>query len=193
MSVSAENKAIAKYALAAFGGSPTVQAYHHDTEEYSVDILRCEDRPCQGVTSYSTLGLSDYPMYKDGEEFRPTRLEIAGACATADVSFANVLAGAAFCVMRTGRLCYPGSVLRGYVAEYFPSTTVPHLYFNAPFLWEDSLRTLDCGTKEVSWLLVVPISEAEYEYLMQHGDKALEDLFEQEQIDIFNLQRESVA
>jgi hypothetical protein len=40
MSVSVESKAIAKHALKAFGGTPSVQAYHHDTEKISVDLLR---------------------------------------------------------------------------------------------------------------------------------------------------------
>ncbi len=192
MGVSVENKTLAKHVLKAFGGTPRVQAYHHDIESLSVDLLRCEDRPCGGVTSYSTVGLSDHPMLKDGQEF-PTRLELAGACATADQSFANILASAAFCIIRTQRLYSPGSVMPGYVREYYPSTTVPHLYLTAPFLWEDTLKTLDCGTKKVSWLLVVPISDAECKYLEEHGDDALEDLFEKHQIDIFNLTRPSVV
>jgi hypothetical protein len=126
-----------------------------------------------------------------GKEF-PGRLEIAGACASQSELFANVISAAAFCVMRTNWLCRPGTVMRGYVHEYFSTTTVPHLYFTAPFLWEDSLKTLDCESKRVSWLLAVPISDAELAYLSQHGDDALETLFEREQIDIFDLDRPSV-
>jgi antitoxin YqcF len=190
MKISPENKAIAKHVLKAFDGTPNVQAYHHDTLKLSIDILRCEDRPCRGVTSYSTIGLSDHPMFQDGVEF-PTRLEIVGACAAADQFFANVLATAAFCITRTQSLFCPGAVLPGCVGEYYPSTTVPHLYFTAPFLWENTLQTLDCGLKKVSWLLVVPISDAELEYLKTRGDDALEDLFESHQIDIFDLTRTS--
>jgi hypothetical protein len=192
MSVSVENKAVAKHVLKAFGGTPRVQAYHHDTENLGVDILRCDDRPCSGVTSYSTIGLSDHVLLKDGKEF-PVRLEIAGACAPAYHFFANIMASAAFCIMRTRRLYYPGSVMPDYVREYYPSTTVPHLYFTAPFLWEDSLKTLDCGTKKVSWLLAAPISDAECRYLQEHGDEALEDLLEKHQVDIFSLTRPSVV
>jgi antitoxin YqcF len=124
MSASPENKAVAKHALKAFGGTPSVRAYHHDTEKLSVDLLRCDNRPCNGVTSYSTIRLSDYPMIKaNGAEF-PTRLEIAGARATAAEFFPNILAAAAFCIMRTQRLFSPGSVMPRYVREYYPSTTV---------------------------------------------------------------------
>lgn len=192
MSISPENKAVAKHALKAFGGSPSVQAYHHDTVKLSVDILRCSDQPCQGITCYSTIGLSDHPMLKDGTEF-PTRLELAGACATKDEFFANILASAAFCIIRSQQLYHPGSVLSGCVSEYYPSTTVPHLYLTAPFLWEDALKTLDCGSKRVSWLLAVPISDTEKGYLASNGDNALEDLFEKHQIDIFDLSRPPVT
>jgi antitoxin YqcF len=191
MSVSVENKSLAEHASKAFGGSPRVQAYHHDTENLSIDVLRCDDRPGRGVTSYSTVGLSGTPMLKDDREF-PTRLELAGACATTDKFFANVLASAAFCIMRTTGFYCPGSVMQGYVREYYPSTTVPHLYFTAPFLWEDTLHTLELRTRSVSWLLVVPISDAENDYLKGCGDEKLEDLFEENQIDIFNLARPSV-
>jgi hypothetical protein len=191
MNLSVENKSVAKYALKAFGGTPRVQAYHHDTEALSIDILRCDDRPVAGITSYSTIGLSDNQIFKDDREF-PTRLELAGACATTDISFANILASVVFCIMRTRGFYAPGSVLQGYVREYYPSTTVPHLYLTAPFLWEDTLHTLELATRRVSWLLVVPISEAENDYLKECGEDKLEDLFEENQIDIFNLTRPSV-
>jgi antitoxin YqcF len=103
------------------------------------------------------------------------------------------LAAAAFSTMRTGKVCHPSSVMPGYVREYFRSTTVPHLYFTAPFLWEASLRTLDCGTKKVAWLLAIPISDGELGYLERHGDEELEVLFEKKQIDVYDLNRSSVA
>ena len=193
MEVSPDNKLIARHALAAFGGTPSVRAYHHDTERLTVDILRCDNRPCSGVTSYSTIGLSDSPMYTGAHSEYPTRLELAGACATASDQFANILASAAFCIMRTQKLYSTGSVMPEYVREYYPSTTVPHLYFTAPFLWEETLRTIVCEMKRVSWLLIVPISDAEQGYLQEHGDNALEDLFEEHQIDVFDLSRPSVA
>lgn len=192
MSVSADNKAIARHIRKAFGGDPRVHAYHHDTEPFSVDLLRCDNNPCEGVTSYSTIGLSDHQMLKDGNEF-PTRLEIAGACASAATMFANILVSAAFCMMRTNELYHPGKVLDNYVHHYYPSTPVPHLYVTAPFLWDDSLCTLECDTKTVSWLLAIPISERERDFLNQHGEDDLEELFEKHQIDVFDLARPSVA
>lgn len=193
MSVSAENKVIARHVLNAFGGTPKVQAYHHGVEALSVDVLRCDNRPCAGVTSYSTIGLSDHPMCTvDGDEFA-TRLELAGACATTAELFLEILGSAAFCILRSRKIYAPGDALPGYVSEYYPSTTVPHLYLTAPFLWEDELTTLRCETKSVSWLLAVPISDGELAYLRKQGDSNLEDVFEEQQIDIFDLYRVGVV
>jgi hypothetical protein len=83
-------------------------------------------------------------------------------------------------------------VLPDYVREYYTKTTVPHLYFTAPFLWEDALTTQCYDSKKVSWLLVMPISDGELQYLRQHGDALLEELLEQRQIDICDLNRSSV-
>jgi hypothetical protein len=190
--VGAENKLVARHVLEAVGGTPQVNEYVHDTEDLTIDILRCADRPTQGVTTYSTIRLSDSPMLKGEEEF-PVRLEMVGACASKNEFFPNVLAAAAFCIMWTRRLVYPGAVLENYVKEYYPSTPVPHLYLTAPFLWEGTLKTLDCVTKKVSWLLAIPISESEKQYLHTHGDSELEGVFEQEQIDIFDLKRVSTV
>lgn len=189
--VSPENKAMARHVANIVGGSPHVHIYDHDTIDLSIAILSSEDRPVSGVTTYGTLGMSDYPMLLEGREY-PTRLELIGACSSEDREFANVVAAAGFCLMRTNRLLGPGSVLREYVAEYFPNSSVPHLYFTAPFLWP-TLETTQFGPKTVSWLLAMPIADAEASFLELHGDQALETLFEKQQIDLYDLNRSAVC
>ncbi len=78
------------------------------------------------------------------------------------------------------------------VAMYKLSKTMRHLFFVPPFLWEDDLKTVDLGKKKVSFLLATPISEAEYVFAEQNGSDALEEEFERENIDIFDLNRKSV-
>ncbi len=187
---SVENKAVANHVLHAFGGAPMVNQFVHDNLPLTVDILRCQDRPIEGVTSYSTLGLSDYPMIYEKGEY-PARVEIAGACATANEAFSNLLSWVAFDIMRNQRFVYPGATMLNLVTKYFPDTANKHFYFTAPYLWEDSLKTLKLETKTVAWLLAFPISQSEYQYLLENGDDALENKCEQAQIDIFDLGRAS--
>lgn len=75
---------------------------------------------------------------------------------------------------------------------YYEDSEMKHLIFVSPFLWENKLMPLDLGTKTVNWLLCIPISENELEYRMKNGASALEDLFQEKDIDIFDINRNSV-
>lgn len=188
-----DNKRVANHAAKSFGGKPSVSRFHHENAPLHVDVLECKDKPSRGVTSYSTIGLSDFVMKReDGTEF-PTRLELAGACASSAEKFPNVIASLAFRIMRNRELVYPGLSFHGFVEEYSAKTTVPHVFVTAPFLWESTLVNVQCDGKNVSWLLVVPVSDAEIKLLEMKGDDALETLFEKAQIDIFDLTRDSVV
>jgi antitoxin YqcF len=189
--ISPENKTIARYVAAAFGGTPRVGEYLNASGTLSVGILSSVDRPAVDLTSYSTIKLSDHPMAWGDGEF-PTRLELAGLCETRATFFPRVLVSAAFTIMQSDAVYHPGTVMRDLVRESDASTTLPHLFLTGPFAW-DTLKTLDCGTKTVSWLLAMPISESEYAYLRQHGEKALERLFEQHRIDVANPERPAVV
>jgi hypothetical protein len=189
--VSAENRQLAEHIARAFGGDFEVTEYLHDGSDLAVDILHCGDRPNVGVTSYATVGLSDVPIPWGRGEFA-TRIELAGACASSDKAFANLLASCAFHMMRGEGAFHPGAAIEGYVAQYFADSPLAHVYFTSPFLW-DSLKTSRFGAKQVSWLLIVPISTAELRLLRSRGDEALEQRFEQHQIDVFDLHRRSVA
>lgn len=191
--VSQDNKSIAKILAAAFGGTFSVVEFVHDSVPLSVDLLHCEDRPVKGVTSLGTIGLSDTAFYLEDKEY-PVRVELVSAIASEDAqAFGSVLGTTAFCIIRSHRIVHPGSVLEDAVNLYIPESTLPHMYFTAPFLWEKDLRVMQLATKKVAWLLAFPISQAELNLLREKGDSALEDEFEKHNIDIFDLYRESVV
>ena len=50
-----------------------------------------------------------------------------------------------------------------------------HIYFASPFLWE-GLQGHELNYHAVAWLLVIPISDAEFAYLRYNGDEAFEEL-----------------
>jgi len=187
--ISAERKSIGRHALSAFGGKPKVQEYIHDDMPLAVDVLSVADSPNDGVASYSTIGLFETALNKN--EPLGTRFELCGAMLLEVTQWGNVLASASFALMRSKRSVRPGSVLEGYVAEYYPETSVPHLYLTAPFLWNNGHfpeLVLDNGTK-VNWLQVIPISTDEVEILRTRGESAFEDLLEESDVDVFDLNR----
>ena len=190
MSISNENKIIAKTALHAFGGKPSVSKYWDENNVSNIDMLTTVNRPFDGVSSYSTIGLSDHSIELTVDE-TPLRIEIVGASATDYEQFPNILASCAFCIINSKFSVSHGKVFRDIIKMYYPNTEMKHVLFVSPFLWED-LKTLEFSNKKVAWLLAVPISENEYLFAQEKGTDSLEELFEQEEIDIFDLERESI-
>ncbi|MCP3940006.1 MAG: suppressor of fused domain protein [Desulfobacteraceae bacterium] len=190
--ISKDNKIIAEVLVQAFEGKPTVRRFLDEKGKQYVDILTCSDRPEKGVSSYSTIGLSDTPLLKNGSEY-PTRIEIIGVCGTAFSGFDNVLATTAFCIINSKWFCYPGAIFPNVLSMYDISSTMRHFIFVPPFLWEDKLKTITIGNKTIAWLLAVPISDEERQFAEEKGSDALENLFEEKQIDIYDLERASVV
>jgi hypothetical protein len=189
--VSVDNKQIASHIAGVFGGRPTVQR-HWDADEKSwVGILASADRPIEHVTSYATIGLSDFPIMKDGKDIG-VRTEFVGACASKYPEFANMLGTAAFCVINSRWLVHPHAIFPGVVEMYRPAGPMRHLFFVPPFLWSPPPSTLTLPSKVVAWLMAVPISEGEYRHAIDEGPEALDQAFVRSQIDVFDLERKSL-
>lgn len=186
------NRRLARTAAEAFGGKPRVTRYWDDDHKSFVDLLVSVDRPQAGVASYSTIGLSDHLLMKDGKDYG-VRVEFVGACGTSFKKFDNIIATAAFCVINSKWFCYPGAIFPDVVHMYKASKTLKHIFFAPPFLWENKLKTMELGDKKVTWLLLVPISDQEMQLAETEGSDKLEELFIEKQIDIFNLNRVSVC
>ncbi|CAH1225037.1 suppressor of fused domain protein [Paenibacillus sp. JJ-223] len=191
MEIPNDSKLLAKSALKALGGNPVIHKYWDDDEVGNIDILSTVDRPWEGITSYATLGLYMHSIGKivDGKFLR---VEIVGASATSHKKFSNILATCAFCIINSKMPIYPGAIFNDVVKMYYPDIDMKHMLFVPPFLWEEQLQTIDSLDKKVAWLLAVPISENEYLFAQEYGSNKLEDLFEQKQIDIFDIERKSV-
>jgi antitoxin YqcF len=144
------------------------------------------------VTSYGTVGLSDYPLLDRGTEY-PARCELVGACASRYQRFGNIISSCAFNIMKDQEFAYPGRIFGRVVAMYYRSLQMRHVMFTQPFPWDEELGTAELPGKTVAFLLAVPISDAELQYARSFGAGALGDAFEREQIDIFDLERHSVV
>jgi hypothetical protein len=190
MNVTPANKRIAQAIAEAFGGRPSVVRYWDDAHAHHVDVAVLRDHPHPAISSYATIGLSDWPLPQEDAD-DSLRVELLGACRTTYGVFGNILATAAFCVINSQCGCFPGAIFANVVSAYHQSHMC-HLMFVSPFLWDDRFKTLNLSTKTVAWLLAVPISDAERSFAESQGSEALERLFEQHSIDIFDLDRPSV-
>jgi antitoxin YqcF len=174
----------------AFGGD--VETANVSVGSHPTVIVRRLDSPVKGVTSYSTFGLYEHPMIGPAGEF-PVRIELVGACENDVESFPKILASAATCIRETPGVFYPGAIILNRIREFEPLASTQHFLLTTPFLWRERLGSLDLGTRKVSWLLAVPISESEYQYRRRQGEGSLEKLFEEIRLDIFTLTRSPVV
>lgn len=188
--ISPENQSIARAILEVFRGTPNVWSYLDENEKSKVDILSCEDVPAKSITSYSTIGLSDFSIdLRSGET--PLGLELVGACRTGYEAFPNILATCAFNIINSGYKCRPGAIFQHIVEMYYPGIEMKHILFIPTFGWRREFTTLEFATKKVTWLCVVPISDEENAYAAEKGVDALESLFEEKQTNIHDLGRRS--
>ncbi|WP_185183712.1 suppressor of fused domain protein [Bacillus subtilis] len=192
MGVTQENKVIARTVLGAFGGKPIVTKYWDDNEISSIDILSVSDQPQEGITSYSTLGLSDHSINYEVNG-TPLRIEIVAAMESVSDIYANVLSTCAFNIINSNFSCAPGVIFKDVISMYDQETDMKHVMFVPQFLWEEDLELLEFSNKSVTWLMAIPISEGELQIAEQYSPDHLQDLLESKQIDIFDIKRESVA
>ena len=177
-------------AEAAFGGTSQVSKHWDEKGENEIDILMVADRPKSGIDSFTTVGLYAYPVLEFSGGI-PLSVELMGVCTQDFPEFANILSACAFNIINSHFRCSPGTVYREIVSGTYPDSKMKHILFIPPFLWEESLQTIDLENGIATWLLAVPISDEELDYLDDHGLHAMERKIEEEQIAFFNLERPS--
>jgi antitoxin YqcF len=183
---------IAHREAAVFGGKPQVVRYYNDDNSLSIDVLSCEDTPTVGVTSWGSVGMSEFDTgLATGD--RDLRVEIVGACSSAVPQFGNVIASCAFNVA-SGFQISPGAVHPGVVEAYLPGLTMKHaLFIPLLLLWGQPMDNLEGPTSIVTWLQIVPISDEEYKFAINSGSDSLESRFQAADIDVFDLERPSLT
>ena len=181
---------VAETAMDLFGGEQRVHSYSTIDKSLSIDITYCKDAPQEGFVSCSTIGLYDVDCGWTLKEKR-LRAEIMATSDDVDGPIGNILSIVAFAVMDT-RKCYPGMVLEDIIADYVSDSDMRHVMLTTNLLW-DEIEDIKLDDIHITWLMVLPISQSEYEYAQKHDCKQLEEIFFEKDIDVTNLHRESVV
>ena len=171
-----------------WGSRPKVFRHGDDAESSFVNIAHFEDSPVDGVTSVATLGLSDHDL-----GLGRVRVELIGAFPSSFKEGVNVAATCAFNALKDGVRTAPNAVHSSVLSLYRTHVALPHIMLVDPFLWDNGPSTLDAAGVKIAWLMMVPISDSERVFAIEHGGAALGSRFEQAQIDIFDLDRRSVV
>lgn len=192
MSVSNESKVVARTIRDVFGGNPKVICYWNKNNSKYVDILSSQNTPDEGITSYSTVSLSEHGQGITSGN-KPLNVEILGACANEIECFPNIIAFCAFTLMNGQQKLYPGALVKNVISYHLPDVNMKHILFITPFLWDNEPETIDFEDKYVTWLQAIPISDSEYNYALKHSPDELVSIFEEKQIDIFDINRSSAV
>jgi hypothetical protein len=188
MTPSASAKLAARELMRTWGEKPKIFRHWDEAERHFIDIASCLNSPVDGITAVGTVGLCDHNL-----GLGSLRVELIGAFPSIFTEGPNVAATCAFNAFKDGMPTRPDAIHPNVVRLYDPATSVPHILLTDPFLWDDGPETIDDGEHKTAWLMMVPVSEREVAFANEHGVSALTDRFEDQQIDIFDLRRSSVA
>jgi len=178
---------LGRFLRSRFGADTKVVRFADDEHENDAFIVSGYDCPYEGVTSYGSVGLSNRDQFSGS---LPVRVEILAACASSADFIDNLVASCVFDSLKNGTNIVYGAVIRDLAVQYNASSTLKHVTFVSPFLWND-LNKVDLSGKTIHFLLMLPISDAELDYLAECGIDALEKTFDEKQIDIFDINRPS--
>lgn len=183
------NKIVAQHELQILGGIPKVNRYWNHTEDKNIDILNCMDVPQKGIKACASIGLNNTDIGLQSGE-RKLRVEILGACDKQIDKFENMVASVVFNIMDSND-CYPGYIAEDIINQYIPESHMKHILLTDPFLWKNT-ESISIENLCIAFLMIVPISDEELEYAQKMGVEALEKQFEEKEIDIYNIYRNSI-
>lgn len=190
---SEENKKLSNYITNIVGINKMIDRHYDKEKKNLIDIFTCDDPLYPRIKICGTIGVSDHPnkIEMNDNSFKDIPIELLICGYTESKMLSNILSTAGFYITNNGWECQPGSVFMRIIEIYFETSEMKHIMFISPFLWEDKLKPLKLETKTVHWLLCIPISDKELEYKIENGASALEDMFQEKDIDIFDINRKS--
>ncbi|MBK7144286.1 MAG: suppressor of fused domain protein [Xanthomonadales bacterium] len=186
-------KEIAKITSVAFGVErPPIIRFRDDDSRSEVHVLEASNRSAVGFASFATIGLSEHPLTNQGTD-TGFGVELLGGCRGEFVAFGNVLATLSFCVINSKWFCAPGMIFPDVVAIHSETSRLRDVYFAYPFAWGEQFASRTLHGRKVAWLQAIPVSRTETEFASRFGPADLEKRFQEQNVDLLNLDRDSVV
>lgn len=177
--------------LSSVFGSPLVLEHRVNDREPAIYIGTVLDYPAEHMVTLSTVGVSNYPLYRDdGSVYAPTRVEFIASCQRHELEdMVLVLRDAARFVSQVKGFARPGIFLFNLIGDFRRESTVPHGLLTTPFAYEGLKDHGPFDGIIVSWLQILPVSTSEVDFAQHLSTDDLEDLFVKEDIDWDRLDR----
>lgn len=184
-----EHKAWAKYLIGTLPDhNINVFCYYDDTKERKIDILTGRNK--DGVVA-ATIGVMELDQGNNvGVE---VHTEILMDCRGENEYIGNVISTIAFFMIKDRWKAAPGVVFETMIEMYAPDLEVKHALFVPPIQWGEGMGEVVLGSKTIYPLLAVPITDNENEFLLKEGASALEELWTEKNVDVFDWRRHSAV
>lgn len=167
--------------------------YEWSLAEQKYNNIRCvkiPNQPFENLTTYSTVGLSDYPLQmNDRFVCQELLFSVYSSYSPKDVA-SFLLAFAEYLIdMKEG-------LLRGEVTgpndPIFPFTAMNAVYASLPAFFEGDFHVLEADSKAVVFVWLIPLYESEAQYIQKEGWEDFETLLESAECEFWNLNREAL-
>ena len=163
----------------------SITAYYDETNEYKIPLFSSTND--EGIIA-STVGLMDYSQSHEHDIYTEIIIDRFGH----DERIFNILATAAFYIIKNNWKVRPGIIFNDIVSMYYPDTNLPHLLFIPPFQW-DTISKVQLTNKTIYPLVAVPISEKESQLAESEQDQKLENIWEEQSTNVLDWSRESAV
>ena len=144
------------------------------------------------VTYIGTIGCSMIPIRHSQDEVEDWRIEFVTAINedSEDIMTQAMLSLTSLMSRLENNCCYPGLVIRNAFPKDCPSQ-LKHLLLVYPFLWEDGLESISVKNTQIRFLQLLPISDAEADFIGNNGYDAFEDKLEETEVFYNDFYRQS--
>jgi hypothetical protein len=159
---------------------------------HPVNLVTAINCPRTGVNSFSTIGLSVMPIgYLSGSVYLGS--ELVGMAEAGFDRYIDVLSACVDDILHLKARLFPGAVYKDAFKNVFPDITVKHLIFDTPRGWDKDLLTIDLGKRQAAWIMAIPVTDAELRLYSDSDSGELQERFDEQNINLSDLNRESVA
>jgi hypothetical protein len=189
----AHGKCVCNHLKTLFSDKPSFSKYWDSHDKNPINIATWQNCPSSGLATMLTVDLSYYPLIKYGELYTKGKSEIMAVCVENDyIIFQKIIATCSYCVINGSYFCCPNAIFPDVIKVHKIPCEMKHIFFDKPFLWQEKLSCAIIDDVKTMWLMAIPISDAEYQYSIEHSVEELGELFEEKQIEYWNLNRKSI-
>jgi hypothetical protein len=167
---------LALYLDQKFQGKADLARYETDRSPHTNFLDIITTRHPDHVTYIGTIGCSMIPIQRSQNEPEDWRIEFVTAINedSEEILTDSMLSLVTMMSHLENNCCYPGLVIRDAFPEECPSP-LKHLLLVYPFLWEDGLPSISVKNTQIRFLQLLPISDAEADFVSANGYDAFED------------------